>query len=114
MNVLREQRDYSGLWHKREAFAGNRCEQRGLVAETEEHRFAGAACLKYGRKHGTRGLREVALRRKGRAEIRKSLDRPQKPPKIVFLRSHAGWEQKSPEHKKSNTQPNRARQRFVG
>ncbi len=45
MNVLREQRDHSRLWHQSEAFAGNRCEQRGLVAETEKHRFACAACL---------------------------------------------------------------------
>src|ERR1700758_3343605 len=40
MNVLWEQRDHSWLWHQGEAFAGNRCEEGGLVAETEEHRFA--------------------------------------------------------------------------
>ncbi len=39
MNVLWEQRDHSRLWHQGEAFAGNRCEQRGFIAETEEHRF---------------------------------------------------------------------------
>ena len=45
MNVLWKKRNNGRLWHQGEALSRNGCEQRGLVAKSEEHGLAGPTCL---------------------------------------------------------------------
>ena len=112
MHVPGKQGDYGRFRNESKTVRGHRAQQRRLVVESEKNSLTSARGLLYGRNHGARRLRKFTLSRHLRAKLGEGFDRPQKPPDIVFLHRHAGWEQ-LPEQLESTTLLNAGRRWIV-
>ena len=89
MHMPGQQRHDCWLRHKSETFRCQRAQERGAVAEGEQHSFSRASRLHERGGHSARGLREVAFSGQGGAEVGERLNRAQQPAKIFLLYSHA-------------------------